>query len=105
MTHADEIDSSKLAGHNIIKATDLGLLSSAQVQSATSVDDLQVVVDAAVVHADVEQEKKVVDDGLELAENLGDLTDTLVQSATSVQDLVSDTQAGTDGYRGPTVLD
>lgn len=103
--HADEIDSSKLGGHNIIKATDLGFLSSGQVQSATSVADLEATVNATVCHADVEQEKKVVNDGLDLASNLGDITSALVQSATSVQDLVSDTQAGLDGRRGPTVKD
>jgi hypothetical protein len=103
--HADESDSSKLAGHNIIKATDEGLLSSVQVAAATSVTDLQNDVNAAVVHADTEDEKKVVNDGLELAEGLGDLDDTKVQAAATVQDLVDDTQADGDGYRGPTVLD
>lgn len=106
MTHADEIDSSRLAGHNIRKATDLGMLSSAQVQAATSVDDLQTDVDSAVVHAENEQDKKVVDDGLELAENLGDLNDTKVQAATSVEDLADDTQATYDDRSySPTVLD
>jgi len=103
--HADEIDSSKLAGHNIIKAADMGMLSSVQVAAATSVADLIADVDAAIVHADEEGEKKVVDDGLRLAENLGDLTDAIVQADATVQDLVDDTQADGDGRRGPTVLD
>lgn len=104
--HADQIDSSRLGGHQIRKATNMGFLTSGQVQAATSVTDLQTDVSAATCHADEEAEKKVVNDGLELAEGLGDLTDTLVQSATSVEDLADDTQATYDDRSfSPTVLD
>ena len=104
--HYDEVDSSRLAGHQIRKATDLGMLSSAQVQAATNVADLETDIDAAVVHAENEADKKVVKDGLDLAANLGDLTDALVQSATSVEDLADDTQATNDDRSfSPTTLD
>lgn len=101
--HYDEIDSSKLGGHNVRKAADLGFLSSGQVQAATSVADLEAVVDAAVTHADLEGEKQVVNDGLDMGANLGELTDATVQAATSVEGLVDLTQAADDDRRGPGV--
>lgn len=103
MLHSDEIDSSKLGGHNVRKAADLGFLSSGQVQAATSVADLEAVVDAAVCHADLEGEKDVVNAGLDMGANLGELTDVTVAAATSVEGLVDLTQAADDDRRGPGV--
>lgn len=104
--HADELDSSALAGHQIRKATNMNFLSSAQVQAATSVDDLQANILAASAHADEIDEQKVINDGLTLAESLGDLTSAIVQAATSVEDLADDTQATNDSRSfSPTVLD
>jgi len=103
--HADEIDSSKLAGHNIRKMTALGV-TSGQVAGATDHENFESTIDGIVVHADMEDEKKVVKDGLDLAYNLGDIDDTSLQAATTVEGLADLTQATDDEIQGgPTVLD
>ncbi len=98
LQHADEIDSSVLAGHNIRRSDPLSFLTAAEVQAASTVDDLITTIqNKSTLHADVEGWRTQAERALTLAEALGDLTDAEVAAATSVEDLVSETSASGDG--------
>jgi len=98
LQHADEVDSSVLAGHNIRRCDPLGFLTAAEVQAAATVDDLITTIQNKTdLHADVEGWRTHAERALTIAEALGDLTDAEVAAATSVEDLVAQTSAESDG--------
>lgn len=96
-------------GYSILQAGKQGYLTDAQVQSATSADDLIADVVAAVVAPGGESPAQRTDiaKALKTGQNLGDLSDARVQAATSVFDLastytwVSDDAAIATGHLGP----
>lgn len=98
LAHADEIDSSRLMGHNIRRADPLGFLTAAEVQAAATVDDLITTIqNKTTLHADLEGWRSQTERALTISEALGDLTDAEVAAATSVEDLVDQTSAEDDG--------
>lgn len=98
LLHADEIDSSRLVGHNIRRCDPLSFLTAAEVQAAATVDDLITTIqNKTTLHADVEGWRTQAERALTIAEALGELTDAEVAAATSVEDLVDQTAAEDDG--------
>lgn len=98
LQHADEVDSSRLMGHNIRRCDPLGFLTAAEVQAASTVDDLITTIQNKTdLHADTEGWRTQAERALTISEALGDLTDAEVAAATSVEDLVSETSAEGDG--------
>lgn len=102
--HVDELESSRLAGHQLRRAGDLTMLTDAQVVAATGKADLEADVLAATVHADERDNAFQVNKGIDLAAALG-VTDTVIQNATSLENLISNTEADGDGRRGPQTIE
>lgn len=88
---------SQLAGYGVRRAGTIGLLTNAQVVSATSAEDLEAIVEAALlatVHEEYSVQQLMVDRSLKFGDAIGDFTDARVAAATSVEDLAEKTAAG-----------
>lgn len=94
--HAEYEQLSTLAGYGIRRAGVVGILTNAQVIAATSAEDLEVIVEAALpgtVHAEYAEEQIMTDLSLKRGKAIGDFSDSRVQAATSVEDLAEKTFA------------
>lgn len=105
LQHADEIDSSVLAGHNISRLKVLGLLTDDDVNTATTVAGLITAIEANVALQHVDQDWSFQGErAINISEALGDITDAIVAAASTVQDLVDETSADADGlYQSMTI--
>jgi hypothetical protein len=96
-------------GYSILQAGVAGFLTDAQVQAATSADDLIADVNGAVVAPGAEAPAQRLNIARALVEGkaLGDLSDSRVAAATGVVDLattytwVSVDPAASNGHLGP----
>lgn len=99
-------------GYAILQAGKQGYLTDAQVQAATSAQDLIDDVNAAFVTAGGESysQRNSIARAIQIGKNLGDLSASRVQAATSVSDLaitytwVSSDAASATGHLGVNLI-
>lgn len=106
LQHADQIDSSVLAGHNISRMKILSLLTDADVAAASTVDELITAIENNIASQHVDSDWSFQGErAITIAEALGDITDAIVAASTTVQQLVDETSADADGLFGPMTIE
>lgn len=110
LLHAEYDELSAIAGYGIRRAGIAGILTNANVLSATSAESLETIVEAGIpgtVHAEYEAEALITDICLKRGDALGDFTDARVAAADTIAGLVNSTNAADDpdtGHLGPQIV-
>lgn len=108
--HAEYEELSAIVGYGIRRAGIVGVLTNANILSATSAEDLEVIVEAGLpptVHAEYEVEQIMTDLSLKRGDALGDFSNSRVAAADTIAGLVNSTNAADDpdtGHLGPQIV-
>lgn len=95
--HADAHPASRTVGDAILRAGEMGWLTTANVQSATALSSLTSAVTNGSSHADQQPLKSRINQLIQIGSDDGTLTTAAIQAATGVSNLASLTEVNETG--------
>lgn len=90
--HADQAPASRMAGDAILRAGEIGWLTTANVQAATTLVSVQALISAGSGHADQAPLKSRINSLLDIGGADATLSTTNIGNATSVSNLAAFTE-------------
>lgn len=98
--HADQHGASRQVGQAILRAKEVGLLTDANVQSATTPASLKALISVTGGHADEQPLRSRINRQIDIGIDDGTINTTDISAATSVVGLARLTQADTKRTAG-----
>jgi hypothetical protein len=98
--HADQHGASRMVGESILRAKEVGLLTDANVQSATTPASLKALISVTTGHADEQPLRSRMNRMIDIGIDDGTINTTDISAATSVVGLAGLTQTDTTHTAG-----